>query len=211
MLDIAVAIELIHTYSLIHDDLPAMDDDDMRRHKPACHKRFTEATAILAGDALLTYAFEILSGNEHFCAQVKCQMINGVAKAIGCFGMAGGQDLDLRYKNSQISLDKILEIQSLKTGKLFEICIDLAIIASGNSGKSCQILQQYAKNFGIIFQIKDDIEDYEKNLQNLSEVNIVKILGLSSSKIKLEELRNDASLILSQNFPRNLFSELLWI
>lgn len=210
MLDIAVAVELIHTYSLIHDDLPAMDNDDIRRQKPACHKKFSEATAILAGDALLTYAFEILSDDDSpLCAKIKCQIIHHVAKAIGFFGMAGGQNLDLKYKNSQISLEEILEIYKLKTGKLFEVCIDLAIIASGKNNNNCQILRKYAKNFGIIFQIKDDIEDFNKNPRNLSEINIVKIIGLNKTKLKLTQLRNDIIKIFDKNLTRNLFIELL--
>jgi len=212
MLDIAVAIELIHTYSLIHDDLPSMDDDDIRRQKPSCHKKFGEATAILAGDALLTFAFEIISENKvNFSYKIKCQMLNAIAKSIGFMGMAGGQDLDLKFQNNQISLDKLLEIQKLKTGKLFELCIELAIIASEKNDQNCQILREYIKNFGLIFQIKDDIEDFNNNPENLSEMNIVKIIGIKKTQQKLIEFKNNASKIFKQNISRNLFIELLKI
>ena len=147
------AVELIHTYSLIHDDLPSMDDDDYRRGKPSCHKKFGEANAILAGDALLTLAFGILADEYPPATSVK--MVKELSAAIGSEGMVGGQFLDIT-KNKD--LDKI---NCLKTAKLFEASAVLGALSAFAGGKKLRAMRKYGSNFGMMFQAIDDILDGE--------------------------------------------------
>lgn len=196
-LDTACALEFIHIYSLIHDDLPAMDDDDFRRGEPSCHKKFNEATAILAGDALLTYAFEILSDEKiGVDAVARCQLINQIAKSIGFNGMAGGQMMDLEAENQALSEDQIFKLHSLKTGKMFTSAVLCGAILGNADQKSIDFLDKYSADIGLAFQIKDDILDFEENKitpkSKPDQASIVNLIGLENSLLKLEELKISA-------------------
>lgn len=161
---IACALEMIHTYSLIHDDLPAMDNDDMRRGKPSNHKQFDEATAILAGDGLLTKAFELLASPETPIAPIiKCQLISFLANSAGVNGMIGGQMIDLSGEKQILSENEIWQMQKLKTGALIKYaCLAPAILVSANQ-KQYQSLEKYAEALGHLFQLTDDLLDIYGN------------------------------------------------
>lgn len=161
-LQIALAIEMVHTYSLIHDDLPAMDNDTLRRGKPTCHIKFSESTAILTGDALLTKAFEILSDEKtHKNADIRCKLIHLLAKNAGVNGMIGGQLIDLNGEKRPLNENEIYLMQKLKTGALLEFsCIAPAIAANADE-QTLNALQEYAQAIGILFQITDDLLDAE--------------------------------------------------
>ena len=159
---VAASLEMLHTYSLIHDDLPAMDNDDFRRGKPTCHKKFDEATAILAGDGLLTYAFEILSQAPQISNDTKLKLINLLAQRAGAFnGMIAGQMLDLQTeKTPALSSEKIIKhIEEMKTGCLIAYACQAGAILGNASEKQYQVITTYARNIGIAFQISDDILD----------------------------------------------------
>lgn len=155
----AVALEMIHTYSLIHDDLPAMDDDDLRRGKPTNHKVFDEATAILAGDALLTYSFEIIANDSLLTDEEKVHIIKLLSKASGPKGMVAGQILDMEAENSPISLEKLEEIHALKTGKLLKFGINAGAYLGRASEEQQRYLNDFSYYLGLIFQVQDDILD----------------------------------------------------
>ena len=157
---IASCIECIHSYSLIHDDLPSMDDDDYRRGKLSTHKKFNEATAILAGDALHDLAFELISGNIKNKKDIsKLKLINYLSLCIGHKGLALGQALDLEYQNKTLSKNKILDMYSRKTGKLFEFSFSAPFILKEKSVEDIQFAKDYGMLFGLIFQIIDDLID----------------------------------------------------
>ena len=159
---IGAAVECIHSYSLIHDDLPAMDNDDLRRGKLSTHKKFNEFTAILAGNSLLTLAFEILSGSHlQLSAKIKNELISTLAIHSGFSGLAGGQYFDLTYENKKISKNKILNIQYNKTGKLFAFCCECVAIIKGQSLKKRKILRKIGLDIGLLFQIADDLIDFK--------------------------------------------------
>ena len=161
---VACALEMIHTYSLIHDDLPAMDNDDLRRGKPTCHIAFDEATAILTGDALLTLAFEILSSmepNNINNALKWLRVINIIAKAAGYKGMIEGQIKDIAAEGSPLGLEDLEQMHALKTGALIEASIITGAILGNGSFKQVEQLNIYAKNIGLAFQVIDDILNVE--------------------------------------------------
>lgn len=162
-LQAAAAIEFIHSYSLIHDDLPAMDNDDERRGQPSCHKKFDEATAILAGDALLTYAFEILADRStHSSHSVRCELVRAIAKASGPCGMVGGQMIDIMADNKkELSINQIIHLQRLKTGELFAVSCEVGAILGSAATNLRNRLRAYAHDIGLAFQITDDILDAE--------------------------------------------------
>lgn len=156
----AAAIESIHTYSLIHDDLPAMDNDDLRRGKPTCHIQFNEAQAILAGDALQSLAFTLLAESQFIDDQAKIRMITELAQASGLDGMCLGQSLDLQAEHQSISLEHLQKIHCYKTGALIKAAVRLGAYASGNQAIPYYAnLDHYAKAIGLAFQIQDDILD----------------------------------------------------
>jgi len=166
LLPVAAALELIHTYSLIHDDLPAMDDDDFRRGKPTCHKQFGEGIAILAGDALLTLAFEVISNygleegkKDPALGLAVMEVIWEVASAAGLRGMIGGQVLDLQAETVSVSGEELKYIHEHKTGALFRASIRTGAILSGARSEELAALTAYSENFGLVFQITDDILD----------------------------------------------------
>lgn len=155
----ACAIELIHSYSLVHDDLPCMDNDDMRRGRPSTHKAFGEACALLAGDALLTYAFEVASSSGRTTAEQNAAAVLTLSRFAGPLGMAGGQALDLALSGRAEGYEGLLRIQSLKTGALFRASCRLGVIAAG--GTDMAAADAYAENVGIAFQICDDLLEGE--------------------------------------------------
>lgn len=158
----AAAIECLHAYSLVHDDLPAMDDADMRRGKPSCHKVFGDATAILAGDALQTMAFEILAGEAtHDEAAIRIRLVAQLAGASGLAGMAGGQMLDLEAETRPFSLAETSEMQMMKTGALISCAATSGGIVGGADDQLLAAQAAYAKHLGLAFQIADDLLDYD--------------------------------------------------
>lgn len=163
--DAAAAIEMVHTYSLIHDDLPSMDDDDLRRGKPTNHKVFGEATAILAGDALLTLSFGMLAAipDQVASSDVKLSLINSLATAAGAAGMVGGQAADMEGEGRHISIEDLERIHVNKTGKLLEYSILAGAELSGATAEQKRSLSQFAYHIGLAFQIRDDILDVEGN------------------------------------------------
>lgn len=193
-LRVAAAVECVHCYSLAHDDLPAMDDDDLRRGKPSTHRAFDEAAAILAGDALLTFAFEILGdAAAHPDANVRIQLTADLAKASGMAGMVGGQMLDLAAESG--GMDDVCHMQSLKTGALFRFSCEAGAILAGADRAP---LRQYADNIGLAYQIADDILDVESTLETLGKATgkdrskgkatFVGLLGLDAAKARAEAL-----------------------
>lgn len=200
-LRVGAALECVHCYSLIHDDLPAMDDDDMRRGKPTVHRAFDEATAILAGDALLTYAFEIIADPAtHPEADVRLQLVSGLAKASGTAGMVGGQMLDIAAETRVISdVSGITLIQKLKTGALFGFACEAgAILGAADPAP----LRQYAEYIGLAFQIADDILDVESSPAALGKATqkdegkgkatFAGILGVAEARRRAGELSESA-------------------
>jgi farnesyl diphosphate synthase len=163
-LQLAAAIEFVHTYSLIHDDLPAMDDDDIRRGKASCHIKFDEATAILAGDALLTFAFEILADRStHPSHSVRCELVKCMAKAAGANGMVGGQMVDLDSDSREMSINEIINLQRLKTGELFAVSCEGGAILGNAPEHLRKLVKGYAHDIGLAFQITDDLLDAKAN------------------------------------------------
>jgi len=159
---IGSAVECIHSYSLIHDDLPSMDNDSLRRGKPATHKKFNEFTAILAGNSLLTLAFEILSSNDLKLSQkIKTKLIKTLSNYSGHSGLAGGQYSDLAFEKKKISKKNIIDMQKKKTGQLFGFCCEcIAIIKNLKYGERKK-LKEIGINIGLLFQIADDLIDYK--------------------------------------------------
>lgn len=157
----ACAVELIHTYSLIHDDLPCMDDDDLRRGNPTNHKVFGEAMAILAGDAMQPFAFQLISGDKTLSADEKIALISELAISAGAEGMVGGQVADIEAEGKKVGLEHLASIHDMKTGKLILFSVVAGAILAGASGEDMAHLRNYAKHLGIAFQIQDDILDIE--------------------------------------------------
>lgn len=196
----ACSLELIHTYSLIHDDLPAMDDDDMRRGRPSNHIVFGEAIAVLAGDALLTFAFELLI-RESLQAGVQAQTLSKItaemAAAAGTSGMIGGQVLDLAAEDQRVDLCGLEQIHRWKTGALLQAAVRMGAIVAGAGEKELTALTRYAKCLGLAFQIKDDILDIEGDSIKLGKLTgsdtannkstYPSLLGLDKAKILLDE------------------------
>ena len=173
---ISSSIESIHSYSLIHDDLPSMDNDDFRRGKQSNHKKFGEATAILAGDALHDFAFELISENlKNISPKQNLKLINYLTKCTGHEGLAGGQSLDLLYENKKLSKNKIVEMYNKKTGKLFEFSFAAPFIIKNEKIGKIRFGKNYGSVFGTIFQITDDI---------LDEINSFKEIGKTPGKDK---------------------------
>lgn len=199
---IAVSIELIHTYSLIHDDLPAMDDDDLRRGHPTCHRAFDEATAILAGDALQALAFEVLARELPATQPSSLEIVLAIATACGSTGMAGGQALDLGAVGKEIDEQALKTMHRLKTGALIQASVIAPCILANSSARTRQALSDYGDSIGLAFQVHDDILDITGTSEvigknTLSDAAQGKptfptILGLDESRQQAEELRERA-------------------
>ena len=201
---IAVAIELIHTYSLIHDDLPSMDDDDLRRGQPSCHRKFDEATAILAGDALQALAFEILAADQTLLASPRQQIaiILGLARACGASGMAGGQVLDLASLGRQISQTELEEIHAFKTGALIQISTVAPALLASATNEQNEALSSFGKLTGLAFQVFDDLLDVTGTSEATgkpsqadaarSKPAFPAIIGVEKSIKRAQELRDQA-------------------
>ncbi len=188
----AAALELIHTYSLIHDDLPAMDDDDMRRGRPSLHKAFDEATAILVGDGLQARAFELIADAPDLSAEQKVRMIKVLAEAAGFAGMVGGQYIDIQATDSEMSLEDLKAMHEMKTGALIRASLALGGIAANASEEQLAALDTYGRHIGLAFQVVDDILDVEGDSATLGKTagkdheankpTYVKLLGLDGAK-----------------------------
>lgn len=200
---LAAAIECIHAYSLIHDDLPAMDDDDLRRGQPTVHIAFDEATAILAGDALQTLAFEIISDAESGLAPAdQIAMIAVLAKASGYLGMCGGQAIDLASEGKSIDLTQLTQLHNLKTGALIRAAVELSLIAAHACERDRDALRTYAEAIGLAFQVQDDILDITSTTEELgkpqgsdldaNKSTYPKLLGLDGARRTAEALVADA-------------------
>ncbi|MEG1614382.1 MAG: polyprenyl synthetase family protein [Oscillospiraceae bacterium] len=200
-LPFACAIEMVHTYSLIHDDLPCMDNDDMRRGRPSCHIRFGEEYALLAGDALLTLAFETASSGSAD-ANIKIKAVNELAKRSGINGMIGGQVMDILNENKVISLETVKKTELLKTSALIECATVMGCIAANASDEKINAARAYAQNIGIAFQIMDDILDVTGDSEKLGKPvgrdaenqksTFVSLLGLDVSKELVAKFTKDA-------------------
>nr|WP_259405953.1 farnesyl diphosphate synthase [Shouchella clausii] len=161
-LDTACAIEMVHTYSLVHDDLPAMDDDDLRRGQPTNHKVFGEATAILAGDALLTQSFALIANADApLSAKTKVSIIAALSKAAGASGMVGGQLADMFAEGKQLTVEQLANVHKRKTGELLAFSIEAGALIAGVSNEERSKLNEFGQEIGLLFQIKDDILDVE--------------------------------------------------
>lgn len=159
---VAAAVEMVHAYSLVHDDLPAMDDDDMRRGKPSCHIAFDEATAILAGDALLTLAFEVLADPATGGGpEVRCELVRALAAAAGREGMVGGQMIDLAAARGGTDAALIARLERMKTGALIAFAAEAGAILAGSPGEAADALRAFGYDLGLAFQVKDDLLDVE--------------------------------------------------
>ena len=167
LLNICAAVECIHSYSLIHDDLPCMDDDDIRRGKPSAHIKFGEATAVLAGNSLLTLAFEIISDKKNLLTlKQKNEIITLLSNCAGHTGIAGGQELDLKFENKKKSFNQIIDMQKKKTGKLFNFCLQSAAIVANKNIKVKLAYGEIGEDIGLLFQLSDDFLDV-KGLKKL--------------------------------------------
>lgn len=202
-LQAAAAIEFVHAYSLVHDDLPAMDDDDMRRGQPSCHKKYDEATAILTGDALLTLAFEVLADEDtHADPKVRCELVRCLAQASGCRGMVGGQMLDLMAEDVDLNVNEIIRLQRMKTGAMFVISCEAGAILGKAAPNLRSALKGYAHDLGLAFQIRDDLLDAEgkqtkhgkeaRKAKHLEKASIVGPLGFEKAKDQAAMLANQA-------------------
>jgi farnesyl diphosphate synthase len=162
LIAIGSAVECIHAYSLIHDDLPCMDNDNLRRGKPSTHIKFGESTAVLAGNSLLTMAFEILTSSSlKISEKVKINLIQKLSECSGHLGIAGGQFLDLSFEKKKISKSKIIDMEVKKTGKLFSFCCMAPVIIKNKSKKEINFFKEIGSNIGLLFQIADDLIDFK--------------------------------------------------
>ena len=168
-LPVACALEMIHTYSLIHDDLPAMDNDDYRRGKLTNHKVYGDGIAILAGDALLTLAFTVILRQRNVSAEALLRVVDEISRAAGAEGMVGGQVLDLQAENKKISMDELRRVHMGKTGALFHAALRSGAILAGASEEQLTALTAYADHFGLAFQITDDILDVIGNAEDIGK------------------------------------------
>lgn len=199
----AVAIELMHCYSLVHDDLPAMDDDDLRRGKPTCHKAFDEATAILAGDALQTQAFSVIAQQgKNLTPEQRLQLIELLATASGYAGMVGGQAIDLALTNKPASYDQLVQMHQLKTGALISTAVVMGGICGGATGNQLEQLKSYGEAIGLAFQIRDDLLDEEGDTAHLgkqagmdsaaNKTTFPSIIGLDAAREEADLLKQKA-------------------
>jgi farnesyl diphosphate synthase len=213
LLRAAVAIECVHTYSLIHDDLPCMDDDVLRRGRPTLHRQFDEATALLAGDALLTFAFEILADPAtHPDPQMRCLLITGLAKAVGPLGMVAGQAADMAGGDIGSDLIAVTRMNRLKTGALINFSVDAGALVGCASEAERTALSRYAHDVGLAFQMVDDLLDAEGAVRDTGKavgkdrdrgkVNFVTVLGTEQTRERVRLLAAQAKRHLALFGPR---------
>ena len=194
-----VALECVHCYSLVHDDLPAMDDDDLRRGKPTVHRAFDEATAILAGDSLLTLAFEILADpRTHPEPAVRTELVALLSRAAGIGGMAGGQMLDLVSEAAALDIDAVLKMQSMKTGALFRFACEAGALMAGAETPARRALKDFGENIGAAFQLADDILDVTASAEAIGKnvakderrgkATLVALLGIEEARKRADTL-----------------------
>ena len=216
--EIANALEFIHCYSLVHDDLPAMDNDDYRRGKLTVHKKYNEAIGVLVGDVLLTEAFGIIANSKSLGDKNKIEIISRLSEYAGFFGMVGGQFVDMESENKKVEIDTLKYIHAHKTGKLLTAAIELPMIALDVESEKREKMVEYSKLLGIAFQIKDDILDIEGDFEEIGKksndvenekTTYPSIFGLDESKRLLQEYLEKARKIISDDFNGNqLFLEL---
>ncbi|HXC26755.1 MAG TPA: farnesyl diphosphate synthase [Stellaceae bacterium] len=202
-LQVAAALEMVHAYSLIHDDLPAMDNSDLRRGRPTCHKAFDEATAVLAGDGLLTMAFEVLSHPDtHGSPSVRCELVAALAAAAGGAGMVGGQMIDLIAEKQPLDMGAITRLQRMKTGALIAFACEAGAILARAPHEVRLALRGYAHDLGLAFQIADDLLDVEGSAEETGKpvgadaaagkATFVSILGVERARAQAELLVGQA-------------------
>jgi farnesyl diphosphate synthase len=208
----AAAIEALHTYSLVHDDLPCMDDDDLRRGRPTTHRQFDEATAVLAGDALLTHAFAMLAGAEtHPSGDVRAALIAHLAEAAGADGMIGGQMMDMRAPESSYGLDEIVLLQRMKTGALFGFSCEAGAILAEAGDEHRGRMAAFARDFGLLFQLTDDLIDATGSAEaagkavgkdrEQGKATLVSLYGVDRARSEAERLAHSAADTLSDYGP----------
>jgi farnesyl diphosphate synthase len=202
-LQVAAAIEMVHAYSLIHDDLPAMDNSDLRRGRPTCHKEFDDATAVLAGDGLLTMAFGVLADPDtHGDPAVRCELVAALAQAAGAAGMVGGQMIDLIAEKQPLDIGAITRLQRMKTGALIAFCCEAGAALAKAPAELRTALRGYAHDLGLAFQIADDLLDVEGSAADLGKpvgadaaagkATFVSILGAERARAQAELLVRQA-------------------
>jgi farnesyl diphosphate synthase len=202
-LQVAAAVEMVHAYSLVHDDLPAMDNSDLRRGRPTCHKQFDEATAVLAGDGLLTAAFEVLAHPDtHGDPAVRCELVSELATAAGAAGMVGGQMIDLIAEDQNLDIGAITRLQRMKTGALIAFSCEAGAILAKAPSELRTALRGYAHDLGLAFQIADDLLDVEGSAAETGKpvgadaaagkATFVSILGVERARAQAELLASQA-------------------
>jgi farnesyl diphosphate synthase len=195
---------MLHAYSLVHDDLPAMDDDDLRRGQPSCHKKFDEATAILAGDALQTRAFEVLAeADTHADAEARCELVLALAAASGMHGMVGGQMIDMQAEGKTLTGPEITRLQALKTGRLIQFSAEAGAILGRAPQAQRHFIAAYGRDLGGAFQIYDDVLDETASAEELGKTigkdlaqgkaTMISILGLDRARTQAERLAEQAA------------------
>ena len=201
---VAASVEMLHAYSLVHDDLPAMDDDDLRRGKPSTHKAFDEATAILAGDALQTRAFEILAEAEtHSNSEARAELVLALAHAAGARGMCGGQMIDILAEGQTLTADQITRLQALKTGRLIQYSVEAGAILGRASTHHRHLLAAYGRDIGVAFQLADDLLDVTATAEETGKATgkdaaagkatMVAVLGVERARQQAEHLAGQAA------------------
>jgi farnesyl diphosphate synthase len=212
-LRVAAAIEVVHTYSLVHDDLPCMDDDDLRRGRPTTHRAYDEATAVLAGDALLTIAFEILADPDtHASGEVRCRLVARLAEAAGSNGMIGGQMIDMQAPNSAFGAAEVVELQRLKTGALFEFACEAGAILGQAGMDEEDRMRRFARDVGLAFQIADDLLDVTGSTEKLGKTagkdqeqgkaTLVSLYGIDGARAEAMKLAESAQSALAAHGER---------
>lgn len=215
VLDVACAIEMIHTYSLIHDDLPCMDNDDLRRGKPACHIKFNQAIAILAGDGLLTEAFNVIA-KANIDSNIKIDIIRQISDAVGYKGMIAGQSMDMDFEDKvgKISSKMLCEINNLKTGRLIQVSATVGCLIANGTNKQIESAQMYANNIGLAFQIRDDIMDVigdesiigkpvKSDIQN-KKCTYVSFYGMQKCEEEIKNLYTEAIKAVEGEFNKDI-------
>ncbi len=218
----ACAIEMLHTQSLIHDDLPCMDNDDLRRGKPSSHKVFGEAVAVLAGDALISYGAQVILERtpNSVPRETLLKVLNGYLSAAGAFGIVGGQVADIISEGKKVSLEELEFIHKFKTGTMFEFALNAGALLGGADEKGCAAVQKFAQNYGLAFQIKDDILDATSTIEELGKTTgkdakvqkatYVTILGINGAREKLNGLiQNCYDIIEAEHIKTDVFVEIL--